>query len=122
MRIQRFGHIVAVVILMATFGAIQPASSAELTVIGWNVDSGDADPDYLSEKIAAIRGCDIWGFCEVKDESWAKKFVRAAQVGENAAFSYVFGSTSIDDKLLIVYNSDRFAKVRDFEIHEVNTV
>lgn len=90
MKIPRFGHIVAVVILMATFGAIQPASSAELTVIGWNVDSGDADPDYLSEKIAAIRGCDIWGFCEVKDESWAKKFVRAAQVGENAAFSYVF--------------------------------
>ncbi len=46
----------------------------ELEVIGYNVESGGADPDIVAQRFIEIDGCDIWGLSEVQDQGWANTF------------------------------------------------
>lgn len=43
------------------FLLLSTVQSEEITVIGYNVESGGADPDVVSQRLAEIDGCDIWG-------------------------------------------------------------
>ena len=43
----------------------------EITVIGWNAESGDANPIVVAARIAEIDDCDLWGICEVQNSTWA---------------------------------------------------
>lgn len=76
----------------------------EIAVIGYNVESGGADPNEVAKRIAKVDGCDIWRFCEVSNQNWADIFETAAEDGENADFKQIFGSTGGADKLLIIYD------------------
>src|SRR5438094_687218 len=70
------------------------ASAGEkLTVVSYNVESGDADPAVVAVRVADFRAADVWGFCEVKDATWASTFTEAAAVGESAVFRSVLGTT-----------------------------
>ena len=92
----------------------------EIIVIGWNAESGDADPDIVANRIEEIDGCDIWGICEVLDASWASQFENAAEVDENADFKSILGSTGGADRMQIIYDSDRLELLNDFELHRIN--
>jgi hypothetical protein len=97
------------------------ASQAEtLRVVGFNVESGGADPAVVDDLVARLQDIDLWGFSEVQNETWAGMFERAAEDGEGADFVQVLGTTGGGDRLLIVYDADRFELVRQFEIHEIN--
>jgi hypothetical protein len=112
---QPTAYILAAILLFAG-----RASAEELTVIGFNAESGGADPQTLSTQIAAIRGCDLWGFSEVENEAWAEQFEQAAAQGGNADFRGILGATGGSDRLLIVYNYDRFEARRHFELDDIN--
>ena len=92
----------------------------EIMVIGWNAESGDANPDIVANRIEEIDGCDIWGICEVLNSSWASKFEDAAEVDENAVFESILGSTGGGDRMQIIYDSDRLELLSDFELHRIN--
>ena len=92
----------------------------EIIVIGWNAESGDADPDTVANRIEEIDGCDIWGICEVLDASWASQFENAAEVDENADFKSILGSTGGGDRMQIIYDSNRLELLSDFELHRIN--
>jgi hypothetical protein len=85
-------------------------------VVGFNVESGGARPEVVDDLIAGAQGVDLWGFSEVQDQSWATAFAQAAAQGETAAFTPILGTTGGGDRLLIVYNHERFDMVRKFEL------
>ena len=93
-----------------------------VTVIGWNAESGDANPDTVASGIARINGCDIWGMVEVRDSTWAEQFEGAAEDGESANFNYILGTTGNNsrDLMQIIYDSSRFELVQNFELHRIN--
>jgi len=89
-------------------------------VIGWNAESGDANPNVVAARIAEIDGCDIWGISEVKDSIWAEQFETAAEVGEGADFKTILGTTGGGDQMQIIYDSERFELIGSFELHRIN--
>ena len=97
-------------------------SQEQITVIGWNAESGDANPDTVANGIARIDGCDIWGMVEVLNSTWADQFERAAENGENANFKHVLGTTGSNsrDLMQIIYDSSRFELVQNFELPRIN--
>lgn len=97
-----------------------PAWAQTLTVAGFNVESGAANPNVIAEQIGPLDGIDLWGFSEVKNSTEARAFERGAEDGESAAFESILGTTGGEDRLLIVYNSDRLERVASGELHELN--
>jgi len=93
-----------------------------IEVIGWNAESGDANPDVVASRIAQINGCDIWGMAEVLSSDWAERFERAAEDGENAVFNHILGTTGGNsrDFMQIIYDSSRFELVEHYELHRIN--
>jgi hypothetical protein len=45
-----------------------PASQADtLRIVGFNVESGGADPAVIDDIVARLQDIDLWGFSEVQD-------------------------------------------------------
>ena len=42
----------------------------ELTVCGYNVESGGSDPNVVGERLAEATGVNIWGLSEVQSDAW----------------------------------------------------
>ena len=110
--------IVVVAVLVSLWTGIGWAQA--LRVVGFNVEFGGARPDVVDDLIAAAQGVDLWGFSEVQDEIWATLFAQAAADGESGEFRRIMGTTGGGDRLLIVYHSDRFEVVRQFELTDIN--
>ena len=108
------------VLVVLIWCSITALAAEEITVIGWNAESGDANPIVVAARIAEIDDCDLWGMCEVQDSTWASAFEHAAEVDENADFKLILGSTGGADRMLIIYDSDRFDRLDDFELHRIN--
>jgi hypothetical protein len=51
-----------ILILLTSVG-----KSQDLTIVGYNVEFGDADPGVVAQRIEEIDGCDIWGLSEVQN-------------------------------------------------------
>ena len=100
--------------------AVTAAKPETLSVIGFNVESGGADPTVVDDIIADAEGIDIWGISEVQNDQWANLFELAAEVGESADYERILGTTGGGDKLLIVYDSDRLTLLESFELSNIN--
>ena len=107
----------ALAVSLAATGAV---GAEQLTVIGFNVESGDADAQTLAGLIADIDGCDVWGFSEVRNQKWGEVFEEAAEVGEDADFQLIHGTTGGGDRLAIVFDSDRLECLGHSELDHVN--
>jgi endonuclease/exonuclease/phosphatase family metal-dependent hydrolase len=92
----------------------------DLTVVGYNVESGGADIAVLRKQVADMQGVDLWGFSEVEGEDWARELDKGAEEGENAAFDVVLGASGQKDRLAIAFNTDRFELVKKFELGDIN--
>lgn len=92
----------------------------QLTVVGYNAESGDADPTVVGQRLAELDGVDVWGMVEVLDDGWATIFEASAEMGENANFSHVLGTTGSADRMAILYDADRFDLVGTEELHGIN--
>jgi endonuclease/exonuclease/phosphatase family protein len=91
-----------------------------LTVIGFNVESGDANPLVIASQMKLVQGEALWGLCEVESESWAETFRVAAGQGENADFKAILGTTGGADRLLILYDARVLEERRHFELSDIN--
>ena len=96
------------------------AFAVDIVVIGYNVESGGADPNTVATRIAEIDGTDIWGFSEVQNQNWANIFEIAAEDGESADFKQILGNTGGGDRLLIIYKDDKFELLDSFELDDIN--
>ncbi|MEO0406309.1 MAG: endonuclease/exonuclease/phosphatase family protein [Cyanobacteria bacterium P01_A01_bin.135] len=83
-----------------------PDNPSELSVVGFNLESGDAEPAYLArEYIAPMTGIDLWGLSEVQNEDWLPVLELGAESGEAVDYATVFGSSGGGDRLAIIYNT-----------------
>lgn len=98
------------------------ALGAQIRVASFNVESGGADPNVVDDLVADASGIDIWGFSEVQNQNWASIFETAAETGEGANFEQVFGTTGGGDRLVIIFDADRFELVNDFELSHINVL
>ena len=101
-------------------GSITAFAVEEIAVIGWNAESANANPAVVANRIEDIDGCDLWGICEVQNSAWAAAFEHGAEVDENSDFFTILGSIGRRDKMLIIYDSSRFKRLDDFELHRIN--
>ncbi len=96
------------------------ARADPLHVIGFNVESGDSDPNVVARIVDEMDRCDAWGLSEVESWVWAQIFERAAERGRSADYRRILGTTGREDRLLIIYNAARIEVVRSFELDHVN--
>jgi uncharacterized protein YraI/endonuclease/exonuclease/phosphatase family metal-dependent hydrolase len=91
-----------------------------LTVASWNVESGGSDPEVVADRIAEIDGIDLWGLSEVENDAWAAMFEAAAEEGENANFERFVSRSGRTDRLVILYDADRFEEIGRDELEYIN--
>ena len=118
MSVIKMRAVVVIAVLVSLWTGLGWAQA--LRVVGFNVESGGARPDVVDDLIEEAQGVDMWGFSEVHDDVWVTLFEKAAEHGEAADFKRILGSTGGSDRLLIVYNADRFDAVRHFELAHIN--
>ena len=104
---------VILVVLLASFANAEP-----IDMVSFNLESGGADVDRLSAQIRDIEDIDIWAFSEV-DTNWPDELEEAAQ-DDGANFEKVLSDEGAADRLLIVFNADRFKLVGSEELHDIN--
>jgi hypothetical protein len=92
----------------------------QLTVVGHNVESGDASPQWIGTEIIARIDAHVWGFSEVFNESWAAAFEEAAEDAHRREFTVVLGTTGADDRLLVLYDDDLLDNVASVQLHHIN--
>lgn len=96
------------------------AEEIQLRVVGWNVESGDSSPATIAQRIANEEAVDIWGLSEVPDADTARQYETAAEVGENADFQTIVGTTGDRDRLVVLYNANRLKRIAVEELHSMN--
>lgn len=91
------------------------ADAATLTVAGFNLESGDSEPQVLAAQMARYPQVDLWGLVEVQDEAVLTEIV-AALAASGQQYAYLMGTTGGADKLALLYRPQRFTIVRAGEI------
>jgi hypothetical protein len=118
-----FGHSrskKSIAVTIYLFASLCVYAQTTITVVGWNIESGDAVVEVIAERVAAMDDVDIWGFSEVERTGADSILEAAAEDGEDADFRTIVGSTGANDRLLIAYDHDRFELLGWEELHEIN--
>lgn len=89
----------------------------EITVVGFNVESGDADPVIIAEQhIGPLAGVDVWGFSEVQNAEWLRLLEQGTEIGEESDFRSILGQSGGGDRLAVIYNSATLNAIRTEEL------
>ena len=106
---------------------VRVASAETLTIVAYNVESGNAQAATIAREIEALDGVDIWGFSELASERWLEEFERAAEKASGAPFATILGTTGRPgrpdrdaDLLALLYREDRLEKRGTRELHWIN--
>ncbi|PSF38125.1 endonuclease/exonuclease/phosphatase [Aphanothece hegewaldii CCALA 016] len=108
-------------LIIILIGCTNQDKITKLTVAGYNVESGDADPVFLATNyIAPINGVKIWGFSEVQGESWILPLKNGTEEGEGSNFTAILGTTGKADRLLVLYKDNELEEIKHFELNNIN--
>jgi endonuclease/exonuclease/phosphatase family metal-dependent hydrolase len=110
-----------VIFVFALAGMASTFQGTTLKVIGWNVESGGANPFIVAQRISAMNGYDVWGLSEVARDADAQIFEIAAEDGEEANFVRIVSRSGGADRLAIIYDADRFQIISYTELGHINT-
>lgn len=120
LRSKLIGFTLIVLLLCLPTSIFAQDDGLPLTVISWNVESGEAAPETIAQRIAASQDIDLWGLSEIGNQTDANRYEIAAEDGENANFEDMLGTTGGGDRLLILYDADRFEALGKQELSEIN--
>ncbi|MGB3402217.1 MAG: endonuclease/exonuclease/phosphatase [Microcoleaceae cyanobacterium] len=110
-----------IILLGISLGITGCQTNSQLTVVGFNVESGDADPNFIAKnQIQPLQSAEIWGFSEVQNLTWLQTFERAMETDNYIDFQLILGTTGNADKLAIIYNSNDLEKIDHFELGSIN--
>jgi endonuclease/exonuclease/phosphatase family metal-dependent hydrolase len=97
-----------------------PVPTAELRVVSYNVESGDAEPVTIAGHVGRVDGEHLWGFQEVLDQSWLDAFTVAANdVDGEEDFANVLGTTGGADRLGAVWDTRKLTYVTHTELMDL---
>ncbi len=91
-----------------------------INVIAWNIESGGAEIETIGNQMKAMRDIDIWGLSEVPGPQAIAPLKRAATDAGLETFEGLLGNTGGGDRLMIIYNAERFVLEGDFELEDIN--
>lgn len=98
--------------------AVGDAPNIQIRMFCWNVESDGADSEVIAKQLAEFNQndhYDVLALTEVKPQD-LKKFRYA--LGKHYKYSHTRSGNS--DRLEILYNQNRFQRIREFEIKEIN--
>ena len=93
----------------------EPASPFSASLLSWNIESEGNDPELIAEQLAEFNHHDVIGLTEVLAENFSR--YRDA-LGKK--FRYAYSKTGFNDRMMILFNTDKFELVRSFELDEIN--
>jgi len=100
------GPVVALIVLLAA--GCPAALAAPLTIVAYNVESGDSSDIVIGRQLERSSDVDLWGLTEIyRAGGWVEQMRAAAGVGEGIEFGAVVGQTGRDNENLVLYRSDR---------------
>ncbi len=102
-----------IAVLFCTFPCLAIAETID--VGSFNLESGGANISTLEQQIEDFDGIDIWGYSEVL-AAWEDEASDASFVDEPGTEGHILGTTGGGDRLLIVYDDDRFTLVDSGEL------
>ena len=106
-----------IAVLFCTFPCLAIAETID--VGSFNLESGGANISTLEQQIEGFDGIDIWGYSEVL-AAWEDEASDASFVDEPGTEGHILGTTGGGDRLLIVYDDDRFTLVDSGELANIN--
>lgn len=107
------------VLIIVMLGLLVFGESNDIRIISWNVQSGEAWTDVIAKQIADFQDIDLWGLSEVPRKA-EKVYIDAAEVGENSGFKGFISEGGRSDRLLIIYNSNRFELIKKIELEKLS--
>ena len=115
-----FRPVAFVILALTCFAGVTHGETVTLRVMGWNVESGDADPEVIADRIAGEDGIHVWGLSEVAGDDDAESYRKAAEVGESGRFEKIVGNTGGSDRLVILYDKDKLRFLSSQELDHIN--
>jgi len=97
-----------------------PVPTVEITVLGYNVESGDSVPSTTAEYIREVQGEVLWGFSETLNASWLTTFAEAAADDGSQDFQTLLGTTGFSDRLGIVWDDNILEMLGSTELDNIN--
>lgn len=90
-------------------------------IVAWNLESGGANVEYITQRMESLEGVELWGLCEVLP-GWEPLLELAAEqaAGPGSDFEAIAGTTGGDDRLLVLFDARRFQKLGVEELHACN--
>ena len=106
----------AFVVVTASLAFATPLlTQDDIVVVGWNVESGGADPSVVATRMGQMPDVDIWGLSEVASMSWALQFEQEIDK-DGKDFKPLVGNTGAPDLLAILYDKNQFDELETDEI------
>ncbi len=115
-----FRSFVLVLGILLSIGGTASANDGAVTVVMWNVESGDANIQTIAEKAGRFTGVDILGLSEVEAELWSHSISGALTRAEREIFKAVTGTTGRSDRLAVVYDDSELDLIGVDELHDIN--
>jgi hypothetical protein len=96
------------ILVAATLLLAGQAVAAPLSVVGFNIESGDSSDHVIALQLDKSVGVDIWGLSDVWDDGdWLERLQRGATSGEGSDFGLLLGETGGTSRLLAIYRQTR---------------
>lgn len=108
-------HLAVIGIYLVSSLAGSLASADEISVLSWNVESEGASPAVISEQLAELGQYHLYCFQEVQIRD-AGRYAFAIREAFGQHFRYITTNTGRDDRLMIVYDTDRFDLIESREL------
>lgn len=107
------------VLVFFMFGFLVFGENRDVKIVSWNIESGEALINVIVKQIADFQDIDLWGLSEVPGCAKAD-FIYAAKKGERSNFKGFMSKQGRNDRLMIIYNSDRFELIDKIELSKLS--
>jgi hypothetical protein len=107
--------VLALVSGMLAAPGVLPASANHFTVMSWNVDSGDVDPQLVALRMAAAEGVGLWGLCSSRNDRRVELLTQAAGENESNRFLTI-RNVAAAGRCLVVYDAGCFEPLMRFDL------
>ncbi|MEM8864396.1 MAG: endonuclease/exonuclease/phosphatase family protein [Planctomycetota bacterium] len=92
-----------------------PTLAANIKILSWNLESDGSDPAILAKQIVDLGKRHLYCFQEVSSRD-AGRYAFAIREAFGQNYRYLVSNTGRDDRLMILYNADRFDLVEAREL------
>jgi hypothetical protein len=110
---------VAMTLLLTCILSAGVLAQEEITIMSWNLENNGADSATIVGMMSEYEGVDIWGLCEVS-RSWEKGLEAAAEAGGSTDYTSILSQSGRADRMLILYDEDRFDLIESLELDQIN--